>query len=555
MKTNKFSTKFKSFVLTALIFISTLTFTSFDDTDFEIAKNLDIYYSMFRELQQFYVDEIDPGKLVKTSIDEMLKSLDPYTVFYPESEIEDYKFMTTGQYGGIGALIHKQNDKIIISEIYENFPADKAGLKAGDILIEVQGKTSADKSIDDISKLLKGQAGTQVTLKIMRKGANQPIEKQLIRENIAIESVPYFGVIENNIGYICLAQFTADCAKEMKNALIELKENKKVEALIIDLRGNPGGLLMESVDIVNLFVEQGEEVVSTRGKVESRNRVYRASNMAYDKNIPIVVLVSRTSASAAEIVSGALQDLDRAVVVGQRTFGKGLVQVTRPLTYNSQMKLTTSKYYIPSGRCIQALDYSHRNDDGSVGKVPDSLISEFKTRNGRKVFDGGGVLPDIEINNEPIGEISINLIRQNIIFDFVTDFVLSTDSILKPKDFILTEEHFSNFKKYLKEKQFTYKNRSEEVFEKLKETAIKEKYYDLSVAEFTELQNKITHSLESDLKIYRAEIEELLREEIVSRYYYQRGRIESALYHDAEIRKAIEILNSKEKYNQILLKK
>jgi len=399
------STKIR--IATIVLVLSGFVLVSFDNDDFEIVKNLDIYYTLFRELNLIYVDETDAGKLVKTSIDQMLKSLDPYTVYIPESKLEDYKFMTTGQYGGIGALIRNSGDFTLIAEPYEDSPAMKAGLKAGDIIIEVDKKSIKGKDSDEISEVLKGQPNTPVDLLIERPGEENKFTKTLIREEIKIKSVPYFDMLNEEIGYISLSQFTMNCSNDVKEALIDLKENRNAKSIILDLRSNPGGLLMEAVKIANLFVEKDQEIVSTKGKVKQWNKTYKSTMPAYDSEIPIIVLVNSGSASASEIVSGAIQDLDRGVIVGQRTFGKGLVQATRDLSYNSKLKVTTAKYYIPSGRCIQALDYSNRNDDGSVGKIADSIITQFSTKNGRKVYDGGGIMPDIITEPKTISNIII----------------------------------------------------------------------------------------------------------------------------------------------------
>jgi len=403
-------------MLVAVLSVTMVSFTR-DQRNFEIAKNLDIYYTLFRELNMFYVDDIDPDKLVKTSIDDMLESLDPYTNYISEDQMEDFRFMTTGEYAGIGALISKHNDEIIIAEPYEGFPAQKYGLKAGDVILEVEGKDASKMSTEDVSNLLKGPADKPVEIKVQRMGDKKPLTFDVVREKISINSVPYYGMLDNNTAYIRLSQFTANCSEEVKNAFLDLKKNNP-DALVLDLRGNPGGLLMEAVNIVNFFVPKGEEIVSTRGKIKQGDKTYIATEEPIDTTIKIAVLVNRGSASASEIVTGAIQDLDRGIVVGTRTFGKGLVQTTRDLSYNTKLKVTTAKYYIPSGRCIQALDYSHRNEDGSVGTVPDSLISEFTTKHGRKVYDGGGIAPDMKIEPETLSTLGVELVTQFKIFDF-----------------------------------------------------------------------------------------------------------------------------------------
>ena len=437
----------KKFWIGALIVIVTgLGFYSFtrDQRNFEIAKNLEIYYSLFRELNMFYVDEVNPNKLVKTSIDQMLESLDPYTNFISEDQMEDFRFMTTGEYAGIGALIGNQKGKIVISEPYEGFPAQKFGLKAGDIILEVEGKSTENMTTEDVSNLLKGPAKKPVKIKLQRPGEKKPFEVDVVREKISIDAVPYYGMLNNKTAYIRLSNFTANCSEDVKKAFLDLKKEKP-ESLILDMRSNPGGLLQESVKIVNLFVPKGSEIVSTKGKVKQWDKTYTATSTPIDTTIRIAVLTNRGSASASEIVAGAIQDLDRGLVIGERTFGKGLVQTTRDLSYNTKLKVTTAKYYIPSGRCIQALDYSHRNEDGSVGYVPDSLITEFSTKKGRKVYDGGGVVPDIVLEPEQLSNLSIALITRFLIFDFATKFSNQNESIAVPEEFEITNNIYSQF--------------------------------------------------------------------------------------------------------------
>ncbi|MBT3207409.1 MAG: S41 family peptidase [Bacteroidetes bacterium] len=544
------STKIR--IATIVLVLSGFVLVSFDNDDFEIVKNLDIYYTLFRELNLIYVDETDAGKLVKTSIDQMLKSLDPYTVYIPESKLEDYKFMTTGQYGGIGALIRNSGDFTLIAEPYEDSPAMKAGLKAGDIIIEVDKKSIKGKDSDEISEVLKGQPNTPVDLLIERPGEENKFTKTLIREEIKIKSVPYFDMLNEEIGYISLSQFTMNCSNDVKEALIDLKENRNAKSIILDLRSNPGGLLMEAVKIANLFVEKDQEIVSTKGKVKQWNKTYKSTMPAYDSEIPIIVLVNSGSASASEIVSGAIQDLDRGVIVGQRTFGKGLVQATRDLSYNSKLKVTTAKYYIPSGRCIQALDYSNRNDDGSVGKIADSIITQFSTKNGRKVYDGGGIMPDIITEPKTISNISISLVLKNHIFDFATQYCLKHDSIVSAKDFVFADKDYEDFKNYISDKDFDYESNSEYNFNKLKKIAEQEKYFDMAKEEFDALYEKIRHDKNKDLQIFKDELIEILSEEIVSRYYYQKGRIQKSFEYDNDIKKAISLLGDNDEYNKIL---
>ena len=526
----------------AVLGIGFFSFTQ-DDKNFEIAKNLDIYHTLFRELNMFYVDEINPNKLVKGSIDEMLMLLDPYTNYIPEEEMEDFRFMTTGEYAGIGAVISKQNGKIVISEPYENFPAHKFGLKAGDIILEVEEKSTETMTTEEVSSLLKGPAKKPVKVKLQRPGNSSPFEVNIIRENIAIGAVPYYGMLEQNTAYIRFTNFTEGCSEEIKRAFLDLKKNNP-DALILDLRSNPGGLLMEAVKIVNFFVPKGEEIVSTRGKVKQWDKVYRATEEPLDTTIKIAILVNSNSASASEIVAGAIQDLDRGIVVGARTFGKGLVQTTRDLTYNTKLKVTTAKYYIPSGRCIQALDYAHRNEDGSVGSVPDSLISQFKTKKERIVYDGGGVVPDIKIDGERLSNFSIGLVTKFLIFDFATKFSNENASIASPEEFTVTENIYNQFSSYVKENNFEYQSASQRILKNLEDSTKEEKYFGLAENEFAALKAKLEPDIDKDLALFGDEVKDLLKDEIVSRYYYQKGAIRSAINNDNGIKQTIDALHS-----------
>jgi len=477
----------------------------------------------------------------------MLQSLDPYTNYISEDQMEDFRFMTTGEYAGIGAVIGKQNDKIVISEPYEGFPAQKSGLKAGDVILEVQGKSTDNMSTEDVSNLLKGPANKTVDIKLQRPGEKRPFEVKVVREKISIDPVPYYGMLDDGTGYIRLTQFTADCSDKVKDALLDLEKNHP-KSLILDLRSNPGGLLMEAVKIVNMFVPKGQEIVSTRGKVKQWDKTYYATNEPLDTTISIAVLVNSNSASASEIVTGAIQDLDRGIVVGTRTFGKGLVQTTRDLSYNTKLKVTTAKYYIPSGRCIQALDYAHRNKDGSVGHIPDSLISEFTTKHGRKVFDGGGIVPDIKVENEQLSNLSVALLTKYLVFDFATKFANEHKSIAPPEKFEITDDVYKEFEDFVKENDFVYESQSEEMLKDLMKSAKQEKYYNLAKNEFQALKAKLEPNLNKDLTEFKDEIEELLEDEIVSRYYYQKGAIRAAIGEDKDIKKAISALDSPTAY-------
>jgi carboxyl-terminal processing protease len=539
-------------IIISLILITGLStgfLISQETRDFRIAKNLDIFFTLFREINTFYVDEIDPDKTVKAGIDNMLKTLDPYTVYYPESDVDEFTFMTTGKYGGIGSLVRGGGDYVVISEIYKGFPADLAGIKAGDLLKKVDGVSLKGFSTDMVSDKLKGNPGTPITLTIEREGKES--EYSLKREKIVIPPVPYYGMLDSKTGYIRFTNFTQDCIEDVKTAFNSLKTNNP-QQIILDLRGNPGGLLTEAVEIVNLFVGPGNEVVSTKGKVKNFDEVFKTTKAALDEKIPLAVIINRSSASASEIVAGAIQDLDRGIIVGQRSYGKGLVQITRPLSYNTQLKVTTAKYYIPSGRCIQARDFSHPNDDGSVGIIPDSLISEFKTKNGRIVKDGGGISPDVEILPEQLSQVSSELYMRNYIFDFATQYYWSHPEIKSPDQFSFSDKDYNEFKAMLQKRNFSYKTSTEESFNELVSTAKKEKYYDNHKDLFNELEKDLAHSIDEDLITFRGEITELIEDEIISRYFYEDGAIAWTIKKDEQVLKALDILNNKEKYTSIL---
>lgn len=538
---------------TAAVIVLTCGLTALrnDDKSFEISKHLNIYATLFRDVNMFYVDEVNPGDMVTNSIKAMLKSLDPYTVYYPESEMEDVKLMTTGEYAGIGSVISKKGDNVIIREPYKNSPAAKAGLLPGDIILSIDGNSTKGKNTEDVSTMLKGQPGKEITIKVSREYEAKPLEKKAIREKIQIPSVPYYGLANDSTGYIYLTSFTDKSAADVRSAIINLK-NKGVKSLILDLRGNSGGLLDQAVEIVNYFVPKNSKVVSTKGKVKQWDKEYTANNNPIAPDMPLAILIDRGSASAAEIVSGALQDLDRAVLIGERSFGKGLVQTVRDLAYNTKLKVTTAKYYIPSGRCIQALDYSHRNPDGSVGKVPDSLITEYSTQNGRKVYDGGGISPDIKIEPEEFARITQELVLQDITFDFVNNYALRHPQISPIKDFRLSDDIYNEFQQYLKEKNFSYETESQQMLDKLIATAKAEKYYEGSKEEIEKLQKDFNHSVDRDMNLFKEEIVSFLTEQFIQRYYYLEGVIEYKMNQDKEVKKAVEILANREAYQKIL---
>ncbi len=539
-------------LLLILVVLSTFELQAQTDNNFEISKNLDIYSSVLKELNKNYADQINPGQLTQDALDAMLESLDPYTVYIPESRAEDYKLMTTGQYGGIGALIHQNGDYVIISEPYEGFPAQKAGLKAGDKILEINGTSMKGKTTEEVSNILKGQPGGEIDMLIERDGEAQPIDKKIVREEIKIPNIPYYGMVNDHIGYIKLLSFTQNAGNEVKKAFLDLKDNHDLKGIILDLRGNGGGLLNEAVNITNVWVDKGQLIVSTKGKSGSKDQDHFTRYPAVDPDIPLAVLVDRGSASASEIVTGSIQDLDRGVIIGQRTFGKGLVQNIVPLPYNAQIKITVAKYYIPSGRCIQAIDYFHRDANGDPEKVPDSLITEFKTKIGRPVFDGGGIEPDIVMKPENFSKIAQILVTKFLLFDFATKYAEEHKTIPPPDKFNISDEDYNELIAFLKDKSYDYKTNSEEALEKLKQSAEKEKYFDSIKSDFTDLKDKMMHDKSEDLITYKDQIKELLKDEIVSRYYYQTGRIIASLNNDPELNKAINVLEGRETYLAIL---
>ena len=541
-----------TFVGTLLIVVS-LSILSFNESrDFKLVKNIEVFSNLFRELNYFYVDNTDPETMIKTGIDAMLKTLDPYTVFIPESELEDFNFITTGHYGGVGSLIRPSGDYIVISEVYKGFPADQAGLKAGDLIIKIDDTSIKGLSSTEVSELLKGTPNSNVEITVKRFNIEEPLAKIITRKEISIPSVPYYGMVTDKTGYIRLSNFTQGASEEVKTAFLELKSKYNAQSLILDLRGNPGGLLNEAVKITNLFVDKGQEIVSTRGKIKDYDHMYMAPNQPVDIEISFAVLVDRGSASASEIIAGAIQDLDRGVIIGERTYGKGLVQTTRPLGYNNQLKVTTAKYYIPSGRCIQALDYSNRNEDGSVGHVPDSLISEFKTQHGRTVYDGGGIVPEIDVSPDNASLLTANLYAKFLFFDYATKYSSLNESISSIEEFRLTESDFEDFKAFVKERNFSYETRTERALQNLiRETKREKKYEDFSV-DLQNLEEKLAHNLNKDMDQNKEEIIQFLTSEIIGRYYYKAGSIKSTLTWDDDLKAAIKVLSNIDEYLTIL---
>ena len=515
------------------------------DRGFEIAKNLEIFSAIYKNLNLNYVDDVDPGKTIKVAIDAMLASLDPYTNYYPESDIEDVKLQLLGEYGGVGAMIMQRGDSILISEPYKGLPADEAGLKAGDRILAVNGESTKGKNTSDVSGAMRGQAGTQVTLRLERAG--NEFEHTLTRRAIKLPNVPYYGYVgDGNTGYIKLDEFTTDAAKNVREAFVKLKkDNPAMRGVILDLRGNGGGLMNEAVDIVNIWVPRGTLVVETKGKVASKNMKSLTRMQPEDTEIPLAVIIDGSSASASEIVSGSLQDLDRAVIIGQRSFGKGLVQNILPMPYNSQMKVTVSKYYIPSGRCIQAIDYSHRDENGRALKVPDSLKTAFKTKSGRTVYDGFGIEPDIEIEPEYMSNIAIALTQKLLIFDYATQFYRSHESILPAGQFEITDDIYADFCRFLKEHNLTYSTTTEHYIKQLRDIAKQEKYDGAIEQQLKEMEQRLATEKEDDLTKHREEVCDMLKAEILTRYYYDEGRLQGALKTDPVVRRAVEELKNK----------
>jgi len=538
-------------ILFVVVGLSLLSFTPPAERYFEIAKNLDVFASLFKEVNALYVDEINPNKIIRTGIDAMLESLDPYTNFISEDEVEDFRTLNTGQYGGIGAVTRHINNRTVVIMVNENYPAFKNGLKIGDEVLKMDGIDLATLSMEEANRLMKGQVGTSVRLTVKRMGSEKPIDLEFKREKIKISNVPYFGMVANDVGYVQLTEFTPDAGKEVKTAIMNLKE-KGAKNIIVDLRGNPGGLLIEAVNICNLFIPKGKKVVDTKGKVENSNITYETLNSPVDLDIPVVVIISRGSASASEIVAGTLQDYDRAVILGERSFGKGLVQIPRPLSYNAQVKITTAKYYTPTGRCIQVLDYAHRREDGSVSSIPDSLKQEFLTTRGRKVYDGGGIDPDIAVEAEEPAIISQVVYGNGFIFDYATLFAFKHPTITDSKSFNLTDQEYLDFVNWMKNKSYTFKSPLEIDLAELTSEAKREKYYDDLKPQLDEIQARLTESKNTELTRHKDQIKKLLEREIVTRYYFEKGSVETGFKYDQEVKAAIDVLHNQPEYKKIL---
>ncbi len=518
---------------------------------FEIAKNLEIFASLFREVNTLYVDEVSPQKMMRTGIDAMLNSLDPYTNYISEDEIEDYRTQNTGQYGGIGALTRQFGNRTVVTMVYEGFPAFKNGLRIGDEIIKLDEVELARLTPDEANQLMRGQLGTTVKLTVKRFGEKNPLTLEFKREKIKINNVPYSGLVDSEVGYVQVTEFTQEVGREVKQAISLLKE-KGAKSIVLDLRDNPGGLLMEAVNICNLFLPKDKEVVTTKGKIAERNVTYRTLNSPLDLDIPVVVLINRGSASASEIVAGTLQDYDRAVVLGERSYGKGLVQEPRPLSYNAQVKITTAKYYTPTGRCIQVLDYAHRREDGSVGSIPDSLKKEFKTSRGRPVYDGGGIEPDVKRPARPLSSLAIALYSQGWLFDYATEYAAQHKAIAPARQFALTDAAYQDFVDWIKTKPFRYEPAIEAELNALEEEARRERYYEELKPHLLDLKQKLTESRKNEYTMFKDQIKELLEREIVSRYYFEAGAAEVGFQYDDDVKQAVRLLRSAAEYQKIL---
>jgi carboxyl-terminal processing protease len=520
------------------------------NADFEILKNLELFELVYKQVDLNYVDEPNPGALMKAAIDAMLYELDPYTTYIPESRIEDYKLMSTGQYGGIGAIIRQQDEVVMVVDPHEGFPAQKAGLKAGDVIVEVNGKSVENLASSEVSEKLKGKPGTEVTLKVDRAGT--PITVKIVREEIKFSPVPYYGMVSEDVGYIKLSSFTKTASQDVKSAYQDLEAKQGMKKLIFDLRGNGGGLVVEAVKIVNMFVEQGTEIVSIKGRDVEVNKTYTARERPMALQTRLVVLVDENSASASELVSGALQDLDRAVIIGQTSFGKGLVQRPLDLKYNAKLKVTIAKYYTPSGRCIQKLDYSNRTVGDNVDEISDSLLTKFTTKNGRTIIDGRGVEPDLRIPDKEYAVLTGTIVLRNILFNYATKFQRTHENIPAPQEFKITDEIYQDFSNYVLEQDFEYTTASVQLMEQLEEATKDEDAYNGAQAEFDALMKKLEPSKKNDLIKYKSELIPLLEDELIGRYYYQKGRIQHGLVQDEFILEGIEILNDLPRYKKVL---
>ncbi|MBS1613317.1 MAG: S41 family peptidase [Bacteroidetes bacterium] len=539
------------------VLLGSLAFTA-GDNYFELSKNIDVFSSLYKDVNTYYVDEVEPSKLMRNCIDGMLKELDPFTNYFSQSQVETARIQQGGKFGGIGIEIEIVNSYPVVTSVWEAQPADKAGVRTGDIIKTIDGNDTKGRSKEEIEKFLVGQPKSQISLQLERGTSTQPtqLSLNLSREEIQETSVPFYGMVTPEVGCIKLKIFNENAGADVKHAFDSLKTaNPGMKGVILDLRDNPGGLLHEAVNIVNIFIEKNQLVVTTKGKVDEWNKAFSTLNEPSDTKMPVVVITNSSSASASEIVSGTFQDYDRGVIIGQKTYGKGLVQVTKPLSYNTVLKVTTAKYYIPSGRCIQALNYAEKNADGSVKRIPDSLKVAFKTKNGRPVWDGGGVDPDVTLTKPEYSKISETLFTKHFIFDFASQYYAAHPTIADPAKFKLTDADFENFLAFIKGKDYSYSTDTETKLDKLKEIATDEKYFDAMQAEYDLIKKKIAADKEKDLVKHKAEIISVLENEIVGRYYYAYGKVKKKYQNDPEVAKAIELINNPTEYNAILTAK
>jgi carboxyl-terminal processing protease len=539
------------FVLIFAALVFSLSFTGPAERYFEIAKNLDIFATLFKEVNALYVDDVNPNVLVRTGIDAMLSSLDPYTNYIPEDEVEDYRTLNTGQYGGIGAVTRDFGKRTVVTMIMEGFAAQKGGLKIGDEIIKIDDVSLTEISREEAAHLMKGQVGTPLRLTVKRYGKKDSLELSFHREKIKVSNVPHFAMVASDIGYVQLSDFTPDAGKEVRNALLSLRDSGAT-SVILDLRGNPGGLLMEAVNVTNLFIPKGQKVVTTKGKIPENNLTYETLNPAVDAEMPMAVLINRGSASASEIVAGTIQDYDRGVILGEKSFGKGLVQVSRQLSYNSQLKVTTAKYYTPTGRCIQVLDYSHRRADGSVGAIPDSLKRAFKTVNGRTVFDGGGIDPDVEVPSDALLPLAAALQEQGHIFDYATEYVFNHPNAPDPNSFTLSDSEYQQFITWMKSRHYSYVSELDNQLTTFESEVKKERYYGELKNQLDQIQDKIKESKNNELLLHKDQIKMVLEEDIISRYFLEKGKVEAGMKYDNDVNKAIEILHNPQQYKKVL---
>lgn len=550
----KIKRNIRTLVISASIVVGAMFFVSAQKPDFKIGRNIEMLINMYRDISVLYVDETDPDVLLKDAARGLVYSLDPYTEFMPEEDMEDFEFMTTGKYGGIGSLIREKDDWVYIAQPYQGFPADKVGLKIGDKILAIDGVSAEKIGTAAVSSKMKGDPGTTFTLKVEKVYSGEVKEIEVTRERIVISGIPYYGFVDQGIGYIQHNDFTEDCSDDMRKAYMELRKEGNLKGLILDYRNNGGGILQEAVKILSLFVPKGTEVVSMRGRLPEMTTIYKTETEPIDLEIPIVVLVNGSSASAAEIVSGALQDLDRAVLIGQRTFGKGLVQSTKPVGYNSYLKLTTAKYFMPSGRCIQAIDYAHSKKDGSAGEVPDSLIQEFKTKNGRKVYDGEGIMPDIETTPSYLSRFTLIALAKGYIEDFAELYVGKHQdaSTIKLGEFKLSDEDYSDFEKFMEDKDVEYKSQTAATLELLEQRATRELYLDHIEEHIEAIRNSLKDDKASSLTLYREQLSKLIEDNIILRHYYAEGVSKHSLEEDELIEQAIELFGDSERYQKII---